>query len=223
VGDAFTVPCGLSVVDRRLRHAARFAPGGCSRVKDRDQPKFVPVQLGTQEIAEQVVVAVPLTSSIERDEQEVGLLQRLEDVLRSARAQHRVAERARQAVEHRGARQERHCARCEAGEELGPQVVAEQAVVTAQRERRADHLPGVPRGHGSQIQADRPALGLLHEVAELGISDLHARTVEEQPRLSIIHRQLGDADLGNVAPRTQQCRRERRRAAGGDDQLRSGW
>ena len=65
------------------------------------------LELGSEEIAEQVVVAVPLAAIVERDDERIRAREGLERIGRVVRAEHRVAQGWRHPVEDRRAEQER--------------------------------------------------------------------------------------------------------------------
>ena len=65
------------------------------------------LELRLEEFAEQVVVAVPLTAIVERDDERVRARERLERIGRVVRPEHRVAEGRRHPIEDRRAEQER--------------------------------------------------------------------------------------------------------------------
>ena len=128
----------FGVLERHLGLAVRFAPrarrgGGCRR-----RARLAPTQLGAQQIAEQVVVPVPLAVAVERHEEQVRALERVEH--RSADrcdAEHGVAERPAHPVEHRRPSEERDVGCREVRQELGTEVVGEQPVVAGERRAAA--------------------------------------------------------------------------------------
>ena len=63
----------------------RLVPRRGPEVELGDHLRLAPPQLGQQQLAEQVVVAVPLPAPVERDDQQVAALQPLEDRARSRR------------------------------------------------------------------------------------------------------------------------------------------
>ena len=129
-------------------------------------------ELAVEELAEQVVVAVAVAGAVERDDQQVVALQRLEHVLRPGPGEHGVAQRTGHPVEDRRAGQERHRLDRQAGEHLGADVVGEQPVVAAERHAGGQPLtPGV-EGQRGQVQPDRPPLGALDERGDLGVVEV---------------------------------------------------
>ena len=77
-------------------------------VQFRDQLGLAPLQLSPEQLAKQVVVAVPVPVSVQRDQRQVGVLQRRKDPVRPAGVKDRVAQRPREALQHRRPGQEHH-------------------------------------------------------------------------------------------------------------------
>jgi hypothetical protein len=67
--DLVGVAGGLCVVDGHLRQAVGLAPGGGAGMELGDDVALTVVELGPKHLLEQPVVAVPLTASVERDQQ----------------------------------------------------------------------------------------------------------------------------------------------------------
>ena len=71
-------PAAQRVVERRLQVVVLLEPVGGTSRQLRRQLGVVHGQLPVQEIAEEVVIAVPLAVGVERHEEEVGASQRFE-------------------------------------------------------------------------------------------------------------------------------------------------
>ena len=99
-GGPVGVTCGLGMVDGQLRQPVGLAPGGRPDVQLGDQLGLAPVQLGPQQLAEQVVIAVPLAAAVQRNQQQVRPLQALKSSVRPPGVQDRVAQRPGHAVQH---------------------------------------------------------------------------------------------------------------------------
>ena len=219
-GDPIGIVCGLGMIDRRLRHAMTLEPVRRPNVQLGNQRRLRSPELGGEQLAEEVVVAIPLPTRVERDEQEVRRLQRLEDLGRSRGTEHRVAHRRGKAIEERGSSEERHHGRRKSREELRLQIVRHESVVTRERHGFGALASGADREHG-EVQAHRPALGPPDELGELGAVERDAGALEQGGRLLLVHGQVTDSDLDHVAPRAQEGGLQRRRVTRGDRQLRS--
>src|SRR5262249_20922301 len=98
----------LCVVDRRLRHGVRLEPHGRTEMKILDQIRLSAPEFCPQQLAQQMVVAVPLTATVERDDEQVPGFQSFEDIPRSLLTQDRIAERPAHPVQDRGTDEERN-------------------------------------------------------------------------------------------------------------------
>ena len=115
------------------------AAPACSRARGPAPADSAPTY---EQLAEQVVVAVPLAATVERDHQEVAALQLLEDVRPIRSADDRVAERTAHAVEDRRAGEEGNIGLRHPVQELGTKVIADEPIVTGDREPgRVPELP----------------------------------------------------------------------------------
>ena len=90
------------LVDRAvLAMPCRGAP-----VQQGGEPWVGLVQLAAQHLGEQGVVAVPVVRVVQRNQEQLGSLDFLEQALRSIRTGHRVTQRPGQAVQDRCAQQQ---------------------------------------------------------------------------------------------------------------------
>ena len=92
-------------------------------------------QVRAEDVGEQVVVAVPLPPVVERDDEEVGALERHQGRLAAVASRDGVAERPGESLEDRRPQQELADVRRLAGEDLLAEIVHDVAVV-ARRTRR---------------------------------------------------------------------------------------
>ena len=76
VGGPARVAAGQRVADRLRRVVVGLEPGAGPPVQLGDLVGLLVEQVGVQDVGEQVVVAVPLPPVVERDEEQVGPLQR---------------------------------------------------------------------------------------------------------------------------------------------------
>ena len=167
-------------------------------------------ELGAEKVTKQVVVAVPLTMAIERDEEQVGMRKRVEHLRRPIRLEHGIAHapdiRSRSAVRVKNRtssldRLSRSSART---------VIGDKAVVTREGNPRGLLRRAALQGERSKIQPDRPALGALDHVLEVAVGELNPRILEQEPSFVVVHRKVLDADLGDLAAGAQTWYRERR-------------
>ena len=80
--------------------------------------------------------------------------------------------------------------------------------------------PPALQGQRGQVQPDRPPLGPPDQLVDLRVGEPDTGRLQQGPRLLPVHRQLADPDLHHLALSAQQRHRQRRRAPGGQRQLR---
>ena len=90
-GDPVRVPGGLAVVDRELRQPLALVPAGRPLVQLSHELGLAALQLGQEELAEQLVVAVPAVTVVGLG-QEVRAGQRLQHPVGAADLEDRVAQ-----------------------------------------------------------------------------------------------------------------------------------
>ena len=112
-----------------------------------------PAQLAEQELPEQRVIAVPASTAVERDQEQVRRLQAAEQRLRAGFADDGVAQRGTELIEHRGGPQELLRALRQPSQRLAVQVVRHIPVLAGDRRRI---IAAVPRDQRGEVQA-RPA------------------------------------------------------------------
>ena len=221
-GHPVAVAGGLGVVDGRLRQAVGLAPRGRSTLELRDHLRLAPPQFGVQQLPEQLVVPVPLASTVERDDEQVPAFQLFQRPAGPPPPDDGVAQRAGHPLEDRRSGEERHLGARHPVEELGAEVVVDVAVVAGERHRGlGPRAPGLHRQR-RQVQTGGPALGAGHEGTDLVGVELDARLGQEIRGLIGTHREVGGADLHDPALGPQPGRRELEVVAGGEDEPRSG-
>ena len=174
------IASGLRVRERHLRLSVRLGPVRGAEMQRVGRTGLAARELGSQQLAEQPVVPVPLVSIVERDEQQVRVFERLQHLGRSRRVEQGIAQRPAQAVDDRRARQELHLVRREAREHFGTQIVRHQAIVTRERETRGRFDAARVQRERAEVQPDRPALGALDQRFDLRVAELHARALEQR-------------------------------------------
>ena len=100
------VPARHRVADGLGAVAVLLVPLACPTVQLGRQLGLLVQEARPQDVGEELVVAVPLAPVVERDEEQVASIERLQHGLAPALAGHGVAQRAGQPVEDRGLQQE---------------------------------------------------------------------------------------------------------------------
>jgi hypothetical protein len=220
-GHPVHVAGGGRVVDRLVVPALRLAPLRSAQAERRHGGGVAAAELAAQHVAEEVVVPVPLAAVVERHEEEVGLLDRLEHPGRVRAPEHGVAERRAELVEHGGAGEELDLAGRGLAELLGAQVVGDEAVVAAEGGHTRGRARAVLQGQRGQVEADGPALGALVQVRRLALGQLDARGADEHLRLRRRERELVGAELHEAAVGAEPRHRQPRRGTARQDELRA--
>src|SRR5439155_14106504 len=98
---------GERVVDRLARHVLIEVPVARATVQLVHAIRTRALELVAQELAEEMVVAVPIAARVQRHGEEPGALQLLEARGRPRPTRNRVTQATREAIEDRGIEQER--------------------------------------------------------------------------------------------------------------------
>ena len=130
-------PASLGIVQRRLGQPVRLTPRHRAAVELGRDLGLTELELAAQQVAEQVVIPVPRAAAIERDDEAIVVLERHEHARGVVFAEDRVAEGAAHPLEHRRARQEPHLVVRQPRQQLEPQIVGHEPIVTAERRDRS--------------------------------------------------------------------------------------
>ena len=136
LGHRLGVPSGGGVLDRVLDETVRAAP---SRRAAAQLARVLAPELELQNLAEQMVIAIPLLACVERDQEHVRARELREHRSRVLATENRVAQLGREPPQHRGAHQEVLGLGRERRQNLVGQIVADVASA-------AGELPHTPVG-----------------------------------------------------------------------------
>jgi hypothetical protein len=220
-------PCPVAgrqdMPNRVVDQAVPFVPGCGSAMQLRFLSSLDPVQPGAEEIAEQVMEAVPAALLVQGDQEQVGALECLEHVLAVGIAGDRVTKRAGETLEDRRPEQERpHPVRL-ALQYLLAQVVEDVAMSSRERTQEGIGVRSLTEGQRGKLQAHRPPLRTAVQSGD-GL-----RRQVEIPHLAKQRRGLvgGESEvtgpqLGELAAGTKAGEGEGRVAPAGDDDVQPG-
>ena len=209
-GDRFVLTRVGRVVERLLDQPVLVAPRGRPLADPAGGGRVDRGELQLEQLAEEMVVAVPLAVRVERDEEAVAALQLPQPLGGVGAAEHRVAERCAEASEHRGLEQEAAGVPVERVEHLAGEVVGDVPVVAVERAHAGLRLGQPAQPQRGEVEPRRPALGSLHEQRDVLVVEGDGLALDEQlARLVESERELGGADLGERAARAQPPERER--------------
>ena len=217
-GERLRLTGGVRVADRRLRVPVGDAPLHRAAVEDRHHLRLAPLELVAQQLAEQVVIAVPLAPPVERHDEAVRPRERLERARRPRRLQDGVAEPAAHALEDGGVLQEPRLGRREPREELEAEVLGHEAVVAREARGAGRGRPSRLQGQRREVQAGGPALGPLGQLARVE-PGVHGG--QHGFGLLLVQPQLRHADLLHQPPRPPARQRERGLLPARDRELRA--
>ena len=222
VGGPGEVLRGQRVPDGLRGEALPGVPVAGPPVQLRDQVGVLAEQPGVQHVGEEVVVAVPRTLGVQRDQEQVVPLQVREHRGAPALSADGVAQGAGEPVEHRGPQQEVADVGRLTRQDLVGQVVQDEPVAAGERlDEVRDLRPGGdrPQRQCRELQAGDPALRATFEGGDVRDVEVQAHgLVQELPRLSGSEAQVGAAHLDQLTAAPQPRERERRIGAGGHHQ-----
>ena len=177
-------------------------PRGRAPVQRRRGARLLGLQARAQQLGEQVVVAVPLTAAVERDDEQVAAVEVREPRGRAVAAHHGVAQGAGHPPQDRGLQQEAALLRLDPVEHLGRQVVADLLAVARQGADQLLARVGAQR-EARELQAGGPPLGALLDLGHALGRELEAQGGEVGPRLGLAEAQLAAAQLDELVARPQ--------------------
>ena len=132
----------------------------------------------------------------------------------------RIAQRAGQLDQDRGARQERDVLRVDVGQVLGPDVVGDEPVVAVEASRLGARA--VAEREGRQVEPGRPALGPVIQLGDGACVDVHTCVADDNGCLAVRHGEIVPAELEERPLRAQPGQAQPRRAAPREHERRSG-
>ena len=176
------VPGRQGVSDGRVDQVVLLAPGAGAPVQQRHEVGLLGQQARPQHVGEQLVVAVPLATVVERHEEEVGAVEVVQHPGCVVGADDGVAQGAAEPVEHRRAQQEVTHRRRLVGEHLLDEVVDDVAVVTGEPGDEARDVRAALQRDGGQLERGDPPLGAVLEGAHLLGGEPHAGGLVEVGR-----------------------------------------
>ena len=222
VGGSVEVARGGAMVDRLVHGAGLQIPAGRAAMQLRQLARRAQGQLVLEELAEEVVVAIPLAAAVQGHQEEVRPLELGQGAPRVGRARHRVAQGPREPPQDRGAQQEQPALRGLVVEHLGGEVVHHQPVVAREGVDERRRVRPVAHRQACEIEAGGPALGAQTQGGHLGILEgVSHHAAEEGGGLVVVEAQVGRAQLGQLAARPQPGDADRRLRAGGHHQVQA--
>ena len=217
---AVVVVAGQRMPDGGGRITVVLEPGAGPPVQLGDPTRLLPEQLRAEHVGEQVVVAVPLPVVVERDEEQVGPLERDQPRRPPGLAGDGIAQRAGEPLEDGRLQQEVAHVGGLAREDLLGEVVHDEAVVAGEPGDDRAGVVAVLQGQAGQLQGGRPSLGPLGQGGDVSGGQRQAhRPGEILGGFLRGEPQVGRADLDQLAARPKPRERQRRVGPGSEQEM----
>jgi hypothetical protein len=211
------------VVDRLADEPGLGQPGEGAPVQLGPHVGRSPLELGVQQVGEQVVIAVPLPMIVERRQEEVGVLELYQQACGAVATGGGVAERAGHPLEDRRLHQEVAHRRHQRIEGNLGEVVADVARGPAEVGDGTLAIRLVPQREVGEIEPGGPSLGVLVERGGGPQRQPQAKgVVQEAPGLLRSEGEVGLAQLEQLAACPQRTEAERGVDAAGHDDANVG-
>ena len=192
LGDQIWVAGSGSVLDRLLREPVRVTP---RRRAAAELASGVAPELELKNLAEEVVVAIPLAAIVERDEEHVRVREVGEHRNRVLAAENRVAQCRREAPQHRRAHQEVLDLRRERRQNLVGQIFPNLAGAARELPHSPVGVPQIPKPQSGQIDARGPSLRAIDKQLHALGGQADPLTNDKLARFLDREGQLPSADL----------------------------
>jgi hypothetical protein len=169
-------------------------PGARAAVETGESVRRGRLELVLEELTEEVVIAVPLAPGVERDEQQVRVLQVSQQRARLLPLGDGVAQGAAETFQDAGLQQERPELGWLAGENLGGQIVNEVAVVAGEALDQRARIGSAAERERGQVDCSRPALRPRLQARHILSRKFKTQSVGEE-RSGLL---IGEAKLGGT-------------------------
>lgn len=180
------------------------------RVELRQALRHHLASLEPEQVTEQVVVSEPRRRPVQPDQQLVRGGGLGEPRAAAGRPRDGVHQPAVELLQHRGLQQALTVGGVEPGEELVPQVLDDQLVVTPERRQEPVRVVGLPQRQPGEDQPGRPALGATAQLRHAGLVESRSGGAEQDGRLCRVEPQVGAPQLDQLAAHPQPPQPERR-------------
>ncbi len=192
VGDHIGILGGSGVLDRFVHEPVRVTP---SRRAAAELAGGVAPELDLKNLAEEVVVAIPLAAIVERDQEHVRVREVGKHRNRVLAPQNRVAQLRREAPKHRRAHQEVLDLRRERRQNLVGQIFPNLAGAARELPHSLVGVPQIPKPQSGQIDARGPSLRAIDKQLQALGGQADPLTNDKLARFLDRESQLPSADL----------------------------
>ena len=214
------VVAGHRVFDRCRGFAVGGVPAAGSSVEFVDQIGVFVGQPGAEHVGEEVVIAVPVASIVEGDEEQVRAVELLQRRSPVGAQGDGVAQPAGEAVEHRGLQEERSDRFGLAVEHLLDEVVDDEAVVAGEvLDEPVDVVAALQRQR-RELERSDPALGSGTERVDVTGGEVQTHRVVEVRRCLVVREsQVRGANLRQLPAGPETPQWERRVGSAGEHEV----
>ncbi len=222
-GGALDIPGGQRKTDRLGRQVVLLAPQACPPAQKRDLAGQLGQRMGEEHLGEEVVIAEPVTLSVERDDEQVGALEGLQHGRAAHAAGDGIAERSAQLLENGGLQQEVPDRFRLSPQHFFDEVIQHKTVAARERLDEAGRIRVALHGKRGQLQAGDPALGPRFQRGDIVRGELQThRLVEKLSGFARAEAQVGGAQFGQLSTGAQAGQGKLRILAGRNDQMHLG-
>ena len=199
--------------------AVLAVPGVRAPMEDGHEVRIAARKLGLQEAAEQVVIAVPLATSVEWNEEQIRPLDPGKRLAAPRSVGHGVAQRRAEPGQDRGLQQEALDLRLEGREDLLAEIIDEMPVVAGELQERGTLIRLRPEPEHREVDGRDPTLRPGGQQRQLGVVQAEVLGDPNEARRFLRRQpQIVRSNLGKPARDAKRRQREWRIGPGGDDQ-----
>lgn len=199
------------VLHRLSKGTVRRVPVAGARMTRLEEPRILEGQLAAQQVPEEVVVAVPLPPTIQRDHEQVLPFEVLEERLAVRDLAHGGGQGGVHPVEDRRSKEEAAGLRRLDFEHLLDEIVGDEALATVEGLDERRRVRDVPQRESGELQAGHPAFGSLVQRSHQRLLQVQGEPLShEGERLLVVEAQVLGAHVGDPSPDAEAGEGQRR-------------
>ncbi len=171
---------GQCVIDGRHGPPLGEKPFAGSHMQLPRLPGLAPRELVAQEIGEQRVVAIAAAIIVDRRQEHIGAIERVEHQLAVVPASHRIAQVGIEFAQHRRRQKELPCRRRQSGHDRFQQVVSHRGIAAREGQRKGTRIRVARQTDGGQLQGHHPPFRAFVELRECPLRQRGLAPVRQQ-------------------------------------------
>src|SRR5215204_921216 len=157
-------------------------PGAGPSVQHGHEVRTTPFELVEQQVGEQVMVTIPPTIFVERNDEQIGTGELIQKLPGALPTNYLITKRTRHLAQHRSLEHERPLCLWEAGENLFSQQIEYVPVAASERSDKAVRIFLAFHGEHSQVHSRRPPLCAVEQYGEVIRADVKPHLLVQQMR-----------------------------------------